>query len=158
MYLCWLKTTFGPSLGRLTVEQVCQMYMRPRTCLSRGSVAQELMAHADTRHHVGEATWFISHTWGNPFVNTLDAVMLFFERRDDRAAAFVWLDFIVTPQHASAGPSKPSSWWMGTFKQSIARIGSLLLVVDVWDDPAPLRRAWYTRVRAHVCVCARVRS
>jgi hypothetical protein len=70
----------------------------------------------------------------------------------------------VTAQHASAGPSKPSSWWMGTFKQSIARIGSLLLVVDAWDDPAPLRRAWYVlarvRVRACVraCVCARVRA
>jgi hypothetical protein len=156
VYLLWLKTTFGPSLGRLTVEQVCQMYMRPRSSRSRGSVAQELMAHADTRHHVGEATWFISHTWGNAFVDTLDAVLLFFEGRDDGAAAFVWLDFIVTAQHASAGPSKPSSWWMGTFKQSIARIGSLLLVVDAWDDPAPLRRAWY--VLARVCVRACVFS
>ncbi len=142
VYLCWLKTTFGPSLGRLTVEQVCQMYIRPRTSRSRGSVAQELMVHTDTRHHVGEATWFISHTWGNAFVDTLHAVLLFFEGRDDGAAAFVWLDFIVTPQHASAGPSKPSSWWMGTFKQSIARIGSLLLVVDVWNNPTALRRAW----------------
>jgi hypothetical protein len=60
----------------------------------------------------------------------------------------VWLDFLVTPQHASAGPSKPSSWWMGTFKQSIARIGRLLLVVDAWNNPTPLKRAWYAG--AHV--------
>jgi hypothetical protein len=32
---------------------------------------------------------------------------------------------------------------MGTFKSSIAHIGSLLLVVDAWDNPAPLKRAWY---------------
>jgi hypothetical protein len=142
-YLQWLNTTFAPSIGRATVEQVCQMYIRPRTSRSRCSVAQELTANARTRRHVGPATWFISHTWSNAFVDTLHALLLFFERRGDFATAFVWLDFLVTPQHASAGPSKPSSWWMSTFKSSIARIGSLLLVVDVWDNPTPLKRAWY---------------
>jgi hypothetical protein len=38
---------------------------------------------------------------------------------------------------------------MGTFKQSIASIGSLLLVVDAWDNPAPLKRAWYAAGYAH---------
>jgi hypothetical protein len=31
---------------------------------------------------------------------------------------------------------------MSTFKDSIARIGGLLLVVDAWDNPSALRRAW----------------
>jgi hypothetical protein len=35
---------------------------------------------------------------------------------------------------------------MSTFKDSIARIGGLLLVVDAWDNPKPLRRAWYADV------------
>jgi hypothetical protein len=143
-YLLWLQTTFGASIGRATVEQVCRMYMRPRTSRSpRGSVAQELAGSARTRRHVAPASWFISHTWGNTFADTLAAVLLFFEGREGAASAFLWLDFLVTPQHASAGPSKPSSWWMTTFKSSIARIGSLLLVVDAWDNPAPLKRAWY---------------
>ena len=147
-YLQWLVTTFGPSIGRATVEQVCQMYIRPRTSRRRRcSVAQELTCIPHTRRHVAPATWFISHTWSNAFVDTLGAVLLFFEGRDDRATAFVWLDFLVTPQHASAGPSKPSSWWMGTFKQSIARIGRLLLVVDAWNNPTPLKRAWYATAR-----------
>jgi hypothetical protein len=106
-------------------------------------VAQELAGSARTRRHVGPASWFISHTWSNAFADTLAAVLLFFEGREGAASAFLWLDFLVTPQHASAGPSKPSSWWMGTLKSSIARIGSLLLVVDAWDNPAPLKRAWY---------------
>ncbi len=143
-YLQWLQTTFGASIGRATVEQVCQMYIRPRTSRCRGSVAQELAGNARTRRHVGPASWFISHAWSNAFSDTLAAVLLFFEGREGAAlSAFLWLDFLVTPQHASAGPSKPSSWWMGTFKSSIARIGSLLLVVDAWDTPAPLKRAWY---------------
>ena len=135
-------------IGRATTEQVCQMYMRPRTARSRCSLAHELTADARTRRHVAPATWFISHTWGSAFADTLRALLLFFEERDDAATAFVWLDFVVTPQHASAGPSKPSSWWMGTFKSSIARIGRLLLVVDAWDNPTPLTRAWYAAAEA----------
>ncbi len=100
------------------------------------------MAHGNAARHVGEATWFISHTWSNAFADTLDAVLLFFEGREDAASAKVWLDVMVTSQHLSTGPTKPPSWWMGTFKSSIARIGGLLLVVDAWDNPTALRRAW----------------
>ena len=103
-YLQWLMTTFGACIGRATTEQVCQMYMRPRTARSRCSLAHELTADARTRRHVAPATWFISHTWGSAFADTLRALLLFFEERDDTATAFVWLDFVVTPQHASAGP------------------------------------------------------
>ena len=133
---------FGASLGRLTTSQFEKMYLRPRTSRRRSSVADELAAHAATAHHVAPATWFISHTWSNAFADTLDAVLLFFEGREDAASAKVWFDVFVTSQHASTGPSKPSSWWMSTFKDSIARIGSLLLVVDAWDNPTALRRAW----------------
>jgi hypothetical protein len=60
------------------------MYIRPRTSRSRGSVAQELSRSVHTRSDVRAATWFISHTWGNAFVDTLDAVLLFFEHRDNK--------------------------------------------------------------------------
>jgi hypothetical protein len=54
----------------------------------------------------------------------------------------VWFDVLVDGQHAIAGPSKPSSWYMSTFRYCIERIGSLLLVVDVWNNPTALSRAW----------------
>ena len=108
---------------------------------------------------MGDATWFISHTWSNAFADTLDAVLLFFEGRADAASAKVWFDVMVTSQHGSKGPSKPSSWWMSTFKDSIARIGGLLLVVDAWHNPAALLRAWLVHVvlcaRAFTCSCSR---
>ena len=126
----------------MTVEQACQLFIKPRTSLSRCSVASELLLHADTRDFVGEATWFVSHTWGNALCDTLDAVLLFFEGRDDAATAKVWFDVLVDGQHAIAGPSKPSSWYMTTFRSCIGRIGRLLLVVDKWTDPTALRRAW----------------
>jgi hypothetical protein len=142
VYLVWVKSMLGSWLGRLTVEQVCQTVMKPHTSRSRGSVAGELMTQVGTSVYVGEATWFISHTWGNPFADTLDAILLFFEGRDDAASAKVWFDVLVDGQHAIAGPSKPSSWYMSTFRSSIAHIGSLLLVVDVWNNPTALTRAW----------------
>ena len=141
-YLVWLRSTLGPSLRRITTSQFCQMYVRPFTSRSRCSVAERLLELGDDARHVGPATWFVSHTWSNAFADTLDAVLLFFKGRDDSDSAKMWFDVMVTPQHASAGPSKPSSWWMGTFKSSIARIGGLLLVVDAWDNPTALRRAW----------------
>jgi hypothetical protein len=118
------------------------MYVRPFTWRNRGSVTEQLMARGDTAQHVGDATWFISHVWSNAFADTLDAVLLFFEGRADAASAKVWFDVMVTSQHASIEPSRPSSYWMTTFKDSIARIGGLLLVVDTWDNPTALRRAW----------------
>ena len=117
------------------------MFIMPRTARSRGSLVSELMLHADTSDYVGEATWFISHTWGNPFADTLDAVLLFFEGRDDAATAKVWFDVLVD-QHAIAGLVKPSSWYMSTYKSLISRIGRLLLVVDRWSDPTACKVAW----------------
>jgi hypothetical protein len=39
---------------------------------------------------------------------------------------------------------------MNTFRSSIGRIGSLLLVVDKWNNPTALRRAWCGQRRANV--------
>ena len=140
MFLQWLMSRLV--LGRLTTEQAAQIYIRPRTCLRRGSVTDELTAQADSMHYVGAATWFVSHTWSNALADTLEAIIRFFDGRDDAATARVWLDFLTTPQHAIAGPSKDSSWYMGVFRSNIARIGGVLLVVDVWDNPTALKRAW----------------
>jgi hypothetical protein len=68
-------------------------------------VTERLVARGDAAQHVGEATWFISHTWSNAFADTLDAVLLFFEGRADAASAKVWFDVMVTSQHVNAGPS-----------------------------------------------------
>ena len=113
------------------------------------------------------ATWFVSHTWNNAFPDTLDSILNFFEGRADAADARLWLDVFVDSQHASEGSCKTPQWYMTTFKTSIERIGSLLLVVDAWDNPAPLKRAWYVAayplaragaLAADALTCAQVRA
>jgi hypothetical protein len=117
------------------------MFIKPRTARSRNSVASELMLQDDTRDRVGEATWFICGSWNHSFADKLDAVLLFFEGRDDAATAKVWIDMLVTSHHAFE-PSKPTEWWMHTLCTTIRHMGRLLLVVDQWDNPTALRRAW----------------
>ena len=141
-YLSWLRSTLGWSLGRMTTSVFCQLYVRPFTWCSRGSVTARLVAPGDAAQPVGEATWFISHTWSNPFADTLQAIIQFFEGRADAASAMFWFDIFVESQHSDTEPSKSPQWYMTTFKNSIARIGKLLLVVDVWNNPTALRRAW----------------
>ena len=142
----------------MTTSQFEKMYLRPRTSRRRCSVAEELCASNATAQNVGPATWFVSHTWSNPFADTLEAILKFFEGREDAGTAKLWFDIFVDSQHVTAGTSKSPQWYMTTFKDSITRIGSLLLVVDVWDNPTALTRAWSVRppfafrVRARDCI------
>ena len=144
-----MKAEFGAAWpSRMTTSQFEKMYLRPRTSRLRCSVVDALAADAATSHYVGPATWFISHTWSNAFADTLDAIFQFFEGRADAAHAVLWLDVFVDSQHVVEGPGKTPQWYMSTFKSSIARIGRLLLVVDAWDNPTPLTRAWYAAAEA----------
>jgi hypothetical protein len=142
-YLRWLKTEFGEAWqSHVTTSQFEKMYLRPRSSRLRCSVIDALAADAATAKYVGPATWFISHVWSNPFSHTLDAILIFFEGRADAADAMLWFDVFVDSQHAADGPSKTPQWYMSTFKSSIAHIGRMLLVVDTWNNPTPLKRAW----------------
>jgi DNA polymerase III epsilon subunit-like protein len=89
----------------MTTSQFEKMYLRPRTARLRCSVVDALAADAATAHHVGPATWFISHVWSNTvgpstwfishvwsntFADTLDSILKFFEERADAAEAILW--------------------------------------------------------------------
>jgi hypothetical protein len=145
-YLRWLQVTFGSSLAGMTTSQFEKMFLRPLTARRRCSVAVELSAQEATSCHAAPATWFISHTWSNPFADTLEAILEFFDGAEGkgRPTAFLWFDVFVDSQHETAGPSatKSPAWYMTTFKNSIMRIGNLLLVVDDWENPTALKRAW----------------
>ena len=37
---------------------------------------------------------------------------------------------------------RPFEWWQTTFRDSIAAIGRVVLVLAPWSDPIPLTRVW----------------
>jgi hypothetical protein len=129
-------------MAHLNAKQVLHMVIKPRTSRSRLCLANELLLRADTRECVGEATWFLSQTRNNSFADTLDAVLLFFENRDDSASAKLWFDIFLFSNHEVGGSNHPDSWYMARFKSTISRIGRLLVVVDNWSNPTALQRAW----------------
>jgi hypothetical protein len=129
-------------MAHLNAEQVFYMVIKPRTSRSRLCLANELLLGAHTRDHVGEATWLVTHTWGNMFSDTLDAVLLFFENRGDSATAKLWCDQFLFSKHEVFGSTHPDSWYMAGFKSTISRIGRLVVVVDNWNSPTALQRAW----------------
>ena len=129
-------------MAHLNAEQVMHMVIKPRTSRSRLCLANELLLRDDTRDHVGEATWFLTHSYGNEFSDTLDAVLLFFENRGDSATAKLWCDQFLFSKHEVLGSGNPHSWYMAGFKSTISRIGRLVVVVDNWNSPTALQRAW----------------
>ena len=133
-FLQAFKRKWGQTVGGWSTEQVCQQLIKTVTCRSRGSVCDDLVAAGSA--HVGEATIFLSHTWGNLFLDTVDAAL----GAVQAAGAFIWFDVFSTSQHSAI--DKPSSWWMSTFRDAIAKMGSLAMVLQPWDDPLALKRAW----------------
>lgn len=53
---------------------------------------------------------------------------------------YFWFDLAVNNQHQA--PQREFDWWCTTFKQSIARIGRVVLVLAPWSHPVSLTRAW----------------
>jgi hypothetical protein len=105
-----------------------------------GSLCDDLSENGST--DVGEANMFFSHVWTDKFWNSVDAVLQLIEECGAAAlqTTYIWFDVFSTSQHTSI--DRPSSWWMDTFKNTIAKMGRLAMVLNPWDNPAALQRAW----------------
>ena len=139
-FLRAMKAQWGETYKGWTTEQTCQQLLKSLTCRSRGSVCSDLQAQGSS--DVGQANVFLSHTWSSLFSDTVDAVLALVEGQAQAAwdDTFIWFDVFSTSQHTAI--DRPSSWWMGVFKSSIEKMGQLAMVLQPWDDPAALKRAW----------------
>jgi len=138
-FLQAFKTTWGEVIRGWTTSQVCNQLIKTLTCRSRGSACDDLLAAGSTL--VGEANMFLSHTWGNLFLDSVDACLGAVENSGSVVKTFVWFDVFSTSQHSAS--DRPSSWWMSVFREAIAKMGRLAMVLQPWNDPLALKRAWY---------------
>ncbi len=127
-------------IGGWTTEQVCQQLVKPLTCRSGRSVCDDLQAVGSGE--VGEANLFLSHTWGNEFLDTVDAALGAAAEAGAEAscAVYIFFDVFSTSQHSAL--DIPSSEWMRVFQQAIEKMGRLAMVLQPWNDPLALKRAW----------------
>jgi hypothetical protein len=125
----------------MTSEQVCHLVIKPQTALFRRSVAFELSRN-DQMHDWGpQANWFVCHAWSNLFFPMIDAILNFFQHRVDAADAVIWMDLFCVSQHTDPEVQVSPMWWAG-FSERIEDAGNMILVIDSWKDPKPLKRSW----------------
>jgi hypothetical protein len=136
-FLLQFKAEWEHIYHNLTTGQMCQVLVRPRTFLSKLSVCDALLKSGDPRAST-RPTWFLSHTWSNRFADTIDSALLFFQSlpHDD---VVIWMDVFSVSQHETP---QLSQWWMRTFRDAISSIGNLLMVMQPWNDPVSMKRAW----------------
>lgn len=90
-------------------------------------------------HGIAPATCFVSHAWRYDFADLMECIESHNKKHED-TKQYYWIDFVCNDLHDSS--SKPFEWWTGTFKDSIERIGHVLLVITPWDSPISLKRVW----------------
>lgn len=79
-----------------------------------------------------------SHAWRYKFLDVLDALQGRFESQQ---MMFLWFDLFSNNQHGLNEPP-PFSWWCETFMGAIRSMNRVVMVMEPWDNPVPLTRAW----------------
>jgi hypothetical protein len=125
----------------ITTERLCEAVIKPAT-LDRCAFLDTLRGRTDSsgKPSVGRATVFVSHAW-RYHVNDVIDTMLDYASANPDVDQYFWFDIFVNNQHAE-GLNHPFEWWCSAFKDNIAAIGTVLLVMTPWDAPIPLTRAW----------------
>lgn len=106
----------------------------------------ELGIHRDLKDSYGRpafarATHFVSHAWKCDFSGFVAALGCWLVQSNTPAeSTYFWVDAFVVNQHQTQ--AYPQEWWSTRFMEAIRNIGNTVLVLDPWEDPVPLTRAW----------------
>ncbi|EGD82186.1 mbre TPR repeat protein [Salpingoeca rosetta] len=142
-FLADLKSEFPNTYTEMTTEDACKQFVVPRT--QQDNCAYVDLLRKQSPERVGKATVFVSHAWRYKIADVLNVLLEFAEeqaRKDGGQPVFFWFDLFMNNQNANVTANLPQEWWSTTFKESIANIGRVLLVLMPWRDPVPLTRAW----------------
>jgi ankyrin repeat protein len=140
-FLKSFKERWAPVYTRWSTSQVVKMIIKPLTSISKKSLCDDLIEAQSS--DVSEATVFLSHVWNESFADTMDAFLEVAEswRQSESSNVYVWIDVFSASQHTSPD-ELPSSWWIAVFKQAIAKMGHLVMVMQPWAEPVALTRGW----------------
>jgi len=95
----------------------------------------------DGNRMIGQANYFCSHAWKYKFVNVVNALGVFCKNNNLKPEeTFIWFDLFINNQHMA--PNLSYKWWCGRFKEAIRSFGKVVLVLEPWNDPIPITRAW----------------
>ena len=90
--------------------------------------------------YIGTATVYVSHAWNSLFLDLVAVLEAHKNDDDNNKDAYFWIDAFCLNQN---DPVQHRDGWLTTsFRQTIARIGTVLVVMSPWHAPLPLSRAW----------------
>ena len=102
--------------------------------------------HAQGSSHVGQATVFVSWFLDTPIETLLDALDQFLKQKGLRAEdTFFWVcDYVI--RQTNVGPD------LALLGDCVSAIGHTVLLLEPWDDPQPLKRAYCIKEVYHTQV------
>ncbi|KAJ3330424.1 Kinesin light chain 3 [Blyttiomyces sp. JEL0837] len=101
------------TLASFTTANICSVLVKPLTADHQSSVC-EVLTMADT--------------------------IPFNQPTGSSEKVFLWIDLFVFSQHREE--EKPFEWWQTTFITAVKTIKNVIMVLQPWDDPIPLKRSW----------------
>ncbi|EGD78506.1 mbre TPR repeat protein [Salpingoeca rosetta] len=142
-FLADLKAAHPDTYQKMTTKEACDSVVIPRTKAKQCAYVDVM----DSQHVGRKATVFVSHAWRYKIVDVIGTLLEFAGEQgeddgEDKAQVFFWFDLFINNQNTDITANLPQEWWSTTFKESIAAIGHVLLVLTPWHDPVPLTRAW----------------
>jgi len=121
----------------LRTTDICDKFLKLVTLDHQDSYCLAFKGDSTRAGHIYPATAFVSHAWGQEFLDVV-AALEDYESRQPISTVF-WFDIFSNNQHKA--PNREFTWWQTVFTDSIERLKNTLLVLE-WDDPKPLKRAW----------------
>jgi tetratricopeptide (TPR) repeat protein len=120
----------------LTTTEVCEKFVKPFTAPFQCSVCDWLQS---TNHpaYSSNAQVFISHAWKYKSLDVVNALENHFRNDPD---IVIWFDLFSNNQHKAV--DHDFSWWCNTFRSAISQFGYTVMVLEPWNNPIPLTRAW----------------
>ena len=122
---------------------------RSSSCCGRNSTRAIRLADAAKKklekkaNPVGEASVFVSHSWGSPFASLVGALEDYLKSHQQPAyAVYFWVDCFSINQHAAAVSTLDSAHWSRLFGEAIRSMGAVCLVATPWESPTALGRCW----------------
>eukprot|EP01041_Mallomonas_annulata_P003428 gene3428-6799_t len=132
------------TLYDLTTTDVCEKYVKPMTIETKKSYCMYLIETSPSSGDIIKtANVFISHAWKYKFLQVFNALLHHFNNSSDTqdSDVILWFDLFTNCQHGLNIPP-PFEWWCETFMGAIKSIGRTVMVMQPWEDPITLTRAW----------------
>ena len=109
-------------------------------CSTKPSLCERLQAEGDAG--VGIATWFVSYTAKEIFLDLLDALEIFFEGEAQGLDTVVWF-CLASKRPTPQGPTQDDyGFLLAVFKCAVESTRNLVMFMSTWDKPRALTKAW----------------